>query len=304
MRTVASPQSQESIERLSSLRYGVEPVAYVPFARRPPSFCAGEGEAGVLDFAWYSAIGQRHAKCNGVNEDSVAVGQNETCLHAIVADGVSTGAFGAVASEVCARHLAALRVEGYSLNEDGSQTGKVTVQSGIRAANAVVANAIARFSKEEGATTFSGLWFSTVGNGWVSRCGDCRVWLFWRDQAGKVSLHQLGEDQTYATTGETPYSDNVPPSNPSRMIGVGEECIGEPDVWDVTLSPGAGVMLTSDGVHGVLDVAYLRAILEEGLRCDAPLADIVDEIRAAVREGGIDDDDASVFLLYRWHLPS
>ena len=296
-------QPQGSHEFSPALRCSANPaspaVAHAPVTEQRPSFFAGKGDVGALVFAWTTAIGRRHAEGNGVNEDSVAVEQDEERLHAIVADGVSMGACGAIASAACANHLVALRLQ-YPLDECASQAGKAALEAGIRAANAVVVEAVARFGVEEGATTFSGLWFSPVGSGWVSRCGDCRVWLFWRNSVGKVSLHQLGEDQTFATTGETPYAAYVPYSNPSRMVGIGDEYVGEPNVWDITLSPDSGVMLTSDGVHGVLDVDRLRLILEEGFSRQASLAAIVGEIGAPAREG-VGGDDASVFLLHkRW----
>jgi serine/threonine protein phosphatase PrpC len=262
--------------------------------RRPP-FLAGSREAGALAFAYATRIGARHRERGGVNEDSIAIEQDAARLHAVVADGVSMGAFGAVASATCANHLAALRPR-YPL--EGGAAEKAALQAGILAADGVVAGAVARLGAGEGATTFSSLWFSCAGNGWVSRCGDCRVWLFWRDGQGGFNLHQLGEDQTFENTGETLYADYVPSNNPSRMVGLGENYVGTPAVWDVTLAGGTGVLLTSDGVHGVLSAGELRYLMAAGFAHGMSLGRIVRSIRDRVRDCG-GRDDLSVFLLYR-----
>jgi serine/threonine protein phosphatase PrpC len=268
-----------------------------PVELRRPRQTACAGAAGTLAFAGLTHIGGRHLEHGGVNEDSIAMTLDDERLHAVIADGVSMGAHGCVASAACANHLVDLRLrypEGQDEDDD-----RESLRAGILAADAAVAAAVARLGQEKGATTFSGLWFSLAGQGWLSRCGDCRTWLFWRGADGRVELHQLGEDQTFAATGEAPRADGVPAGNPSRMVGLGKEYVGAPAVWDVTLAPGGGVLLTSDGLHGALPAAELRECLEASLARALPPEHIVRDMMARAQAGGGSGDDASVFLLYR-----
>ena len=263
-----------------------------------PSVLCDSIESGALTFAYTTHVGIRHIQRGAGNEDSVAVYLDGERLHAIVADGVSMGACGGVASAACANHLVNLRPE-YPLESDSSTPLKTELQESISAANEAVSEAVAKFSQEDGATTFSGLWFSINGNGWVSRCGDCRIWLFWRDTAdGHIKLHQLGEDQTFINTGDTPYSNAISPHNPSRMVGLGREYIGTPTVWDLTLDPGGGVLLTSDGIHGALSSNELQDALETSFARQTSLSETVVTIQEYALKNG-STDDVSVFLLYR-----
>ena len=211
-------------------------------------------------------VGRSHVACGKPCEDSVAASFSaQGALHAALADGVSSGARGDVASQAMVQFAVALPVPCF----DGQATHLVTQQTTHHAAQQHLAEQLAQADLHvaqalaaaahgrSGATTSAAVWVAANGLAWFNRVGDCRVW-HWRGvpgAAGDVSLTLCAQDQTFTALGEDP-PPGVPPHNPARMVGNGR--IGQPEVQALQLQPGDGLLLSSDGLHDLLSPDDLR----------------------------------------------
>jgi len=121
----------------------------------------------------------------------------------------------------------------------------------------------------------------------IAHVGDCRAW---RWQAGALDPltrdHRLVEmlvadgRMTRAEANASPHRSVL-----TRVLGLQPEI--EVEVGRVDLAPGARLLLTSDGVHDVVDLAALVA--------DAHPERVVAAALAAARERG--HDDASLIVI-------
>ena len=254
--------------------------------------CSGHAAGWV--WAGMRRIGPRHRAAGGVCEDALAgkgfaVGSAER-LHLALADGVSGGARGDVAAAALVGHGVAYP----GVDLDGVMSWMAD------GADVTVCEALARHTSAPGAATFAGAWLLSDGRGRVTRVGDCRAYG-WQHQAEGLwpKLEQLLPDQTLA------YMGYVPPrhpkaTNPAHMAGNGN--IGTLEWREVAIAPGGGLLLCSDGLHGVLPDTELDRALQSAL-AKMPVAD-VDRVRLC--EDLIDraqargsDDDVAVLLAWR-----
>ena len=262
--------------------------------------------------AWVSATGQRHLAYETGCEDSCQAQTIGThgAMHLAVADGVSQGARGDLASATAAEVVMC------SPEHQPGMDSTPYAQS-LYHAEAAVQMALQEVTQIQGGTTLACAWLGQNGQGFISRVGDCRVYA-WQVSRGKSQTpsHQVANvpwvqvvpflpDQNYIELGETPCS-GIPPSNPARMLGVG--ALGTPDILPIEVPVGAGLLLSSDGLHDVMPEINLTAAL-------APLCDfkhrIINSKRVLqnlqnlcaqlVREAQDcgSDDDVSVMLVRR-----
>ena len=243
-------------------------------------------------------VGRSHAARGKPCEDSVAACfTDQGALHAALADGVSNGARGDVASQAMVQFAVALPVPCF--DEQATQHAaqqhltEQLAQADIHVAQALAAAAQGR----SGATTSAAVWVAANGQAWFNRVGDCRVW-HWRSgpgAAGDVSLTLCTQDQTFTALGEDP-PPGVPPHNPARMVGNGR--IGQPEVQALQLQPGDGLLLSSDGLHDVLSPDQLRQAIARAQGRGATLQHLGRLLQRLARRRGSTDDIALIVL--RW----
>ena len=263
-------------------------------------------------------VGRSHAAHGKPCEDSVAARFTaQGALHAALADGVSSGARGDVASQAMVQFAVALPVvfapapgfapgpQAQAARSDFHAVADCTThptqqhlaeqlaQADVHVAQALAAAAPGR----SGATTSAAVWVGANGLAWFNRVGDCRVW-HWRTApgaAGDVTLTLAAQDQTFTALGEDP-PPGVPPHNPARMVGNGR--IGQPEVQALQLQPGDGLLLSSDGLHDVLSPDHLRRAIAHAQRRGATLRHLGRLLQRLARLRGSTDDIALIVL--RW----
>lgn len=270
----------------------------------------GQLHSACWQVAWVSATGLRHLAQDKGCEDSCqaqSIGP-QGAMHLAVADGVSQGARGDVASATAAQ--AVMQAPEYQAGAD-----RAPYTQTLQQAEVAVHTALQAVTQSRGATTLASAWLGHSGQGLVSRVGDCRVYAWQAPQTLQaeqptsapmpVQVSQLLPDQSYTQLGETPRS-GIHPHNPARMLGVG--ALGTPELLPIEVPVGAGLILSSDGLHDVMTLqAWANAL--------APLADMgsihhnpqhgsdtlqtlcVQLVRHAQDNGS--DDDVSVMLVRR-----
>jgi len=216
------------------------------------------------------------------NEDSVKIFPSDKPTFIAVADGVGGGSHGDVASEALLEYL-----------KDPPSTmlgaGKRFLKW-FDGADRVVSNAVARESAKPGATTVAAIWLSKFGRATVANVGDCRVYLY---RPGKEpEWKQITIDQTYANL------DLRPPAggsgdDPARMIGVG--AAAAPNVYRVRVSPGAALLLCTDGLHKFISSADLLDSVRKASSDDVGVT-CKQLVEAAVASGGHDDATALIAI--------
>lgn len=266
-----------------------------------------QGPWAVAAGTW---VGRRHAQHGLLCEDTAAWRITPGgAAHLVVADGVSSGARGDVASAALAGHVLALE-PAYLMPADLSaasptlgpgESAQDALAQQVLASDAVVQAALAAASPgRSGAATFAAVWLDAQGQGWYSRVGDCRLYR-WRWQRGvggrpALTLTQASQDQTFVALGEPP-PPGVPPYNPARMVGNG--CIGAPEVLALQLAAGDGLLLCSDGVHDVLSVEVLQRVVAHGLQRGRPLQSVARLLARLARSSGSRDDIGIAMAVYQ-----
>lgn len=283
-----------------------------PWPAHPWRVChAAHGLWSLAALTW---VGPRHAQHGLPCEDTAAWRVTPGgAAHLVVADGVSAGARGDAASAALAMHLLGLDLAGPQRPDPSSspptpgvaESEQEALARQVLAADAVVQAALDLASPgRSGAATFVAVWIDAQGQGWASRVGDCRLYL-WRWYPGAdgkpgLALTQATQDQTFAALGEAP-PPGVPPHNPARMVGNGH--IGQPEVQALQLAAGDGLLLCSDGVHDVLSADALQRVLAHGLARGRPLQAVAGLMARLARRGGSRDDIGIALLAYRPGLP-
>lgn len=243
-------------------------------------------EATAPGWAWAAArcIGPRHQAVGGRCEDAVGGGAlADGTLALAVADGVSGGARGDIAAQALVEH---------ALNPPGLAAVQGWMQDETEAR---VRGALQCHTDSPGATTFAAVWLKPGGAGVCTRVGDCRAYLWQRAPDGRVELRQLLPDQTLAYMGYVP-PKHPKAGNPAHMAGNGN--LGRLEWAELAVPSGGGLLLCSDGLHGVVPDTELAACLQTlppGPAGEAVLAALCQTlIDLAQVLGG--DDDVSLLL--------
>lgn len=156
-------------------------------------------------------------------------------------------------------------------------------------AEAVQATAQATAGRD-GGSTITAIWLHD-GRLWIAHVGDGRVW---RVREGQVD--QLTRDHTLVASliEEGRLTEDEARSHPrrsvlNRAVADGE---GEVDLSEADVLPGDRFVLTTDGVHSVVEPAWLSGAL-----CSADSPDgVVEAVGAAVERAGAPDNYAVVVV--------
>lgn len=239
-----------------------------------------------LRFAARTDAGRRR----GENQDrAVARSLPDGAVLLAVADGAGGLPAGALASETAIRAVEA------ALRGGPGDAPAVRLQDAIERANRAV---LAAGEADPGARGLASTLVVAVvrdGTGWVANIGDSRAMLL-RDG----ELRRLTEDDSLA--GEqvragllTEEQARVAPYRNIITRSLGLDAEPRVVVVETTLGPGDVLLLSSDGLHGVLDDAAIAALLTEG----EPGAIAGRLIAAANAAGGPDNIAVALALAHR-----
>jgi PPM family protein phosphatase len=228
--------------------------------------------------------GPERAYNQGVSEDSAGHrASTDGSIIAAVADGVSAGARGDIASFAAVNHCLSTELL-HNLAKGESHS--------LSRLDSVVQEAVASYSSRSGATTLAAVWLSAEGQGQLTRVGDCRAYHLSTGAGQRLSLSQLLADQNYTHLGELP-PVGIPANNPARMIGNGH--MGTPELCPISLQAGDALLLCSDGLHRHLSdraISLALAQLHQPEQWQAMLEGLALQ---ALQQGG--NDDIAVLLL-------
>lgn len=243
---------------------------------------------------WASITGTRHTAQGVGCEDSLAARAHSTSeLHIALADGVSQGARGEIASRALVQHCTAMPVD-------------VSPAEWLQGAEPAVQAALTAVTDGRGAATLVAAWLGGDGGAILTRVGDCRVYRWGAGAiAGDVQVTQERPDQSFASLGESP-PFGVDPHNPARMVGLGKmQGADAYELWHTQLEVGEGLILCSDGVHDVLDNLAMGQILQTTLAQSSLGASTEEDLMraaqcmAAQAQWLGSDDDIAVMVVVR-----
>jgi protein phosphatase len=191
----------------------------------------------------------------------------------VVADGTGTGG-----------HAAAAALAGFLESEPEGEP--------FAALDGAMARALEAVQALGGGRTLS----STLTAAWllddrlaVAHIGDSRAWLL-RD--GALSRLTTDHTEVQSLIDDGSITEDEARSDPRRNLlnrALAATAPGEPDVVVVPVRDGDRVVLTTDGVHAVVEPDRLRALLGAGSPQES-----VDAVAAAVEEAGAPDNYAVV----------
>ena len=269
----------------------------------PPAGSAqAQARCGPWALAWASRAGPHHLNqdCAGARWRHLPDGAG---LAAAVADGVTHGAAGDVAALALVQHWL-----------QGPQPPQ-RQRSFLGAAEAAVASALRRLTREPGAATGAACWLQPDGSGWATRVGDCRLLRVQPPAAGAWSAQPLLPDQTYAELSRQGAGATLPAPDdagqPACMVGVGS--LGEPEWVPLAMAGGDLLLLVSDGLHSALSDSDWQHLLATHLGAGASgtpaaarpqarllaLAEVL--IQTAIQRGS--EDDITVLAVMRCTHP-
>lgn len=229
------------------------------------------------------------------NEDAFAV-RKDLGLFVIV-DGMGGHAAGEVASSLAVEAMTGLLENPdrtWPSDAEGSRVDpRAYLIASIKHANDVIHRAAAADPTRRGMGTTVVAALTQESSVWLAHVGDSRVYLF-RDG----HLVQLTQDHTVANAWiaegmEVALATRLPVGR-QLARALGPDPTVDVDVREEDMRPGDVLLLTSDGVHGLVKEGELAGILAE----IGDLVDGVDRIIArANAEGGKDNSTA---VLIRW----
>lgn len=223
------------------------------------------------------------------NEDSLFV-DPELGLF-IVADGMGGAQAGEQASSMAVQSVAD------HVRAAGQRTPELLKQS-VEAANRAVMDAAASSPWLEGmgTTIVAALAAdpeparSGPAELWIASVGDSRAYL-----CTPSGMQRITEDQTWVNEiGRQVLSEEALRSHPMRHVLTMAVGVSQPlrvNTYSVTLAPGARLLLSSDGLHGIVSEAEIERILREACDLDQCCRSL---IRAAREAGGPDNITAVV----------
>ncbi len=229
----------------------------------------------AVDIGYASHKGPR-----SVNEDfggavRAAPPEAQRGLIAAVADGVSSGGEGLVAAQTTVRALL-----GDFFATPARWEPTVALDRLIGAQNAWLVDHNRRRSDRAALTTLTAL--ALQGQTWtLAHVGDTRAWLLREAPSGAVELNLLTQDHAFDHPDQR--------SRLTRAIGLDDGLRLDYAQGDVRL--GDVFVLTSDGVHGPLKPARLRALAGAAGRASQVAEALV---QAALEAGGQDNASALV----------
>lgn len=224
------------------------------------------------------------------NEDSLFV-DPELGLF-IVADGMGGAQAGEQASSMAVQSVAD------HVRAAGQRTPELLKQS-VEAANRAVMDAAASSPWLEGmgTTIVAALAAdpeparSGPAELWIASVGDSRAYL-----CTPSGMQRITEDQTWVNEiGRQVLSEEALRSHPMRHVLTMAVGVSQPlrvNTYSVTLEPGARLLLSSDGLHGVVSEAEIERILREA--CD--LGQCCRSLIRAAREAGGPDNITAVVV--------
>jgi PPM family protein phosphatase len=205
----------------------------------------------------------------------------------VVADGMG----GAQAGEHASK-LAVETVKEVVERHPGAADASAVLESAFHEANRRIMEAASADRSLEGMGTTLLAALSQDGNVWISSVGDSRAYLFDRG-----SLSAITEDQTWVNEvgRRLGIDEETLKTHPMRhvltmAVGVSEQL--RVLSYKISPAPGAQLLLSSDGLHGVATEEDLKQVLSSG----APLKQKCTDLIAAARGRGGPDNITVVLL--------
>ena len=229
------------------------------------------------------------------NEDAFAV-RNDLGLF-VITDGMGGHAAGEVASSLAVEAMTAL-LEDPDHTWPGDAHGspvdpRAYLVASIKHANNVIRRAAAADPNKRGMGTTVVAALTQGSSVWLAHVGDSRIYLF-----REGHLVQLTQDHTVANAWiaegmEVDLAATLPVGK-QLARALGPEPTVDVDVREEEMRPGDVLLLTSDGVHGLVDEGELATILTE---VDSLSEGVERILSRANAKGGRDNSTA---ILVRW----
>lgn len=206
----------------------------------------------------------------------------------VVADGMGGHVAGEIASKLAVDTIEATVASGACCAPDSRNCtlAERRLQEGFERASLALAERTARDPRLRGmATTASALLLST-GTSALAHVGDSRAYL-WRDGL----LQQLTHDHSWVAEQVTLglMSDAEARQHPWRNVVTRALSASDPphvDLSPLTLQPGDRLLLSSDGLHGVIGDDRIGAVLGTAETLERACQQLIDDANAA---GGPDN---------------
>lgn len=246
---------------------------------------SAHAQHGCWQIASTRQTGLRHQALGQPCEDNLGHRHHPTGdITVTVADGVSGGACGSVASAAGVSHCLSTPSPEFCAQE----------------LDQAVYTAVSAQTEQKGATTLAAAWLQSNGQGQLLHVGDCRIY-HWHQLHNQ--LQALTVDQTFTLLGELP-PRHVPPDNPARMLGLGQmqsaqhrQCTHRQPIH---LDHGDMLLLCSDGLHGYVPDHLLAHMCQCANLGHMPHTDSLMHLCTRLLATALDrssDDDISLLLL-------
>ena len=239
---------------------------------------------------WKYAADSNIGRVREKNEDALVASPATGVF--VVADGMGGHAAGEVASEMASRTVA-LRMEALRSAATAGEVRQLVLDAIEEANRKIVVDSRNHPGREGMGTTLTALVLRPEGRYVVGHVGDSRMYM---SRSGE--LRRITEDHTYVQqlvnrgrlTEEQ--ARNHPRANLlTRALGTDE--VVEVDIYEGDLTPGDRLVLTSDGLTGMISDTTLEEIMG---RSDDKPSQIVERLIEAANEGGGKDNITAILI--------
>jgi serine/threonine protein phosphatase PrpC len=232
------------------------------------------GDAGFR-VATRTHIGLRRKR----NEDFLGVDHTPYGLLVVVCDGMGGHAGGDRASRLAVEHFTR------TINEGAGEVRKLLLEGVERANGEIYGESVATGVREGMGTTLVAA-LVEGGRASVVNVGDSRCYLLHDGRLRRVSFDHSYVGELVASGQLTEEEAFVHPQRNIITRALGSPAPVQPDIFDISIVDGDALLLSSDGLHGLVPDRMIEGILNANTSPDRACDELV---AAALAAGGSDN---------------
>lgn len=226
-------------------------------------------------------VGSRRTR----NEDFFSVAETKHGLLVVVCDGMGGHAGGERASRLAVQEFNAA----IDANDDDA---RAMFERAVARANEAVYRESTQNADTAGMGTTLVAALVRAGRALVVNVGDSRAYRWHANRLERISLDHSVVEELVAAGRITAEQARVHPQRNIITRALGTSASVQPDLFEVEIGPGDGLLLATDGLHGMIADDVIEDILRRRALPDAACDELV---AAALAAGG--DDNVTVALV-------
>ncbi len=195
-----------------------------------------------VDAGWGTDVGPTREE----NQDAIGIYQTSDAYLFAIADGVGQGEYGGLVSEFAIRYLLAV----FDKNMKYRLSWDDILSKAYKYINAEVRH-FARYSPSSEGTTLTAVVIKGM-EAHIAHVGDSRLYLWHEGSLEQLTTDHVGQQTVEQETRVANEALETPQTRTVLAKAIGKADTIKPDIFTIMLQPGDRLLLTTDGVTGVI----------------------------------------------------